>query len=640
MKIKLKALNVQFQRSLERLDLTSQITFFHGQISTGKSTVARLVDYCLGGQLHSTPALNQELVSVQLNLQVDQHDVLLEREGLKASNVRASWSNAAGERASVLAPSVAADAPIWGDSVYNVSDLLFYLAGITPIKVRRSKRDPDSKLVRLSFRDLMWYCYLEQDDLDSSFFKLEDDSRKYKSRDVMRFVVGFYTEYLNELELDLERTTDERRAKEEGAQQIRAFLEELGYGSGLEIQVQVSSVTSELQNSRADLADLRAKHRVGTHFADDLRQTLTLLAQKLDRERQALADVESRISDQDQLRAELISAKFKLSRAQAASTVLTGAEFDRCPACGTELRQIARTSDECLLCGTKESQRNVDAVRAEAVNEDLDSRIDDLEMSLRQHRRTISEQRRTVEATTAEKAALDRRLADELQTYDSAFLSNAREAERQVASLEERLRNLLNIARMPEALDRLTHEIAGLQIKERSLREQIQNEKGKLKAADSIVTELEDTYLQIMVEVGVPGVSSSDGILIDRLTWIPTIFPKGQQEQGYDFYSAGSGGKKTLLNVCYALAIHKVTAQHNLPLPSFLIIDSPMKNIGKEVNKQTFLALYAELYSLAGNSLRDTQFIIIDNEFAPPPATLNVKDRYMPPPLIPGYEGA
>lgn len=640
MKFRLKSLNIQFRKALERLDLSAQVSFFHGQISTGKSTIARLIDYCLGGTLHSTPALNQEFVSVQLNVQIGSYEALFDREGLHATNVRVTWRDDQGNNASVLAPTAAGEVPIWGDDVYNLSDLLFHLAGITPIKVRRSKRDPNSKLVRLSFRDLMWYCYLEQDDLDSSFFRLEDDSRKYKSRDVMRFIVGFYTEQMNELDLELERVTDERRAKEEGAEQIRGFLEELGYGSEFDIRNQIGAATNELTAARSALQELRATHAVGTHFADEFREKLRMLAENLASEQQTLSDLRERIGDQEQLRAELISAKFKLSRTQAANTVLADVEFELCPVCGTSTSTLNRAPDHCILCGSDQSvQPSVDG-RPEVVNRDLDARLEDLEMSLKQHRRQISAQERRVTELVTEKARADRRLSDELKTYDSAFLANAREAERRVASLEEQLRNLEKIVRMPEALDRLRRDIAGLQIRERELRQQIEAEKKKLQKADAIVNELEDTYLQIMVDVGVPGIRPGDTIYIDRLTWTPTIFPNGDESQGYDFYSAGSGGKKTLLNVCYALAVHTVAALNGLPLPTLLMIDSPMKNIGKEVNKAMFLSLYEKLYALVTGPLAATQFIIIDNEFAPAPQGVDIKDRYMPPPLIPGYQGA
>ncbi len=94
----------------------------------------------------------------------------------------------------VLAPCQADSQPILGDTVYSISDLIFYFWGVDPPRVRQSKFDAESPLIRLSFRDLMWYCYLKQEELESAFFHLEDQNRKWKSRDVMRFVLGYLTE--------------------------------------------------------------------------------------------------------------------------------------------------------------------------------------------------------------------------------------------------------------------------------------------------------------------------------------------------------------------------------------------------------------------------------------------------------------
>ena len=86
--------------------------------------------------------------------------------------VRVSWTTQTGAADSIGAPLAAQDTPIWSDDVFNLSDLIFRLCGVAPIKVRKRTRDPDSNLIRLSFRDVWWYCYLEQAHLDSSFYRL------------------------------------------------------------------------------------------------------------------------------------------------------------------------------------------------------------------------------------------------------------------------------------------------------------------------------------------------------------------------------------------------------------------------------------------------------------------------------------
>lgn len=109
----------------------------------------------------------------------------------------------------------------------------------------------------------------------------------------------------------------------------------------------------------------------------------------------------------------------------------------------------------------------------------------------------------------------------------------------------------------------------------------------------------------------------------------------------------GSGGKKTLLKICYALALHKTAAENGLPLPHLLIIDSPMKNITPDVNREVFENFYGELYHLLGEALQDWQLIIVDQTYYPPPANvapskhrLMLRDSVENPPLISYYRDA
>lgn len=216
------------------------VTFLYGPVGTGKSTVARLIDYCLGGELERTPAVQKEFVSAQLFADFDVHTCTFERSATDTQYVRVSWSVGDNEIESINAP-LEADAatPILGDSVYNLSDLLFHLCGVTPIKVRKRMRDPDSPMIRLSFRDIWWYCYLDQTHLDSSFFRMEDPFRSRKSQDAMRFFTGLHSERLSELETELYRAIDQQKGKREAAHQIREFMDRFELGSELDVESRI-----------------------------------------------------------------------------------------------------------------------------------------------------------------------------------------------------------------------------------------------------------------------------------------------------------------------------------------------------------------------------------------------------------------
>jgi hypothetical protein len=90
-----------------------------------------------------------------------------------------------------------------------------------------------------------------------------------------------------------------------------------------------------------------------------------------------------------------------------------------------------------------------------------------------------------------------------------------------------------------------------------------------------------------------------------------------------------------------------VAAVRALPLRSFLIINTPMKNIGEDVNRDVFVSFYRYLYGLAEGPLATTQLIIIDKEFiGPEHDSIDLMSRYLTPdhddnpPLISYYRGA
>jgi len=644
MKIWLKTLSLQFKESHEVIDLSHRITFFHGKISAGKSSIMRLVDYCLGGDIERTPAIDSQFVSASLNLDIGVYDVLLERVD-RAKTIQVTWRDEKGDGGNVNAPideKNNAD-PIWGENIFNFTDLIFYLLGFRPLKVRKSKTSEDTPLIRLSIRDFLWYCYLDQDNLDSDFFRLEDPFRRLKSRDVMRFVVGYYSETLNDLEIKLEEARDERKSKLDAAEKIREFLKDFGYGSEKEVTNEIEQIRKKLLIYQEEKNGLRSDHMNKTHFIEGARDELRKMSNDLEQFKVTLVDLDERIFGQEQLKAELITAKFKLSKIEKGSKILSDVKFEYCPNCGEKL-DTNSDIDACYLCGKHKSDEDKEALpNPEFIRRDIQARIDDLTESIARHKKAKKKQEIEISQLVELKMTKDMQLQEELRNYDSAFLSQTRELDREIATLEERIRGLERISKLPEAVEKLETEANEAAVEEGRLQKEIAKERDELINAQNIVNQIEKNYLNILLKVGIPGVSAGDTVKINLQTWKPIIYPKDNPSLGWNFYSAGSGGKKTMLKVCYALAIHKTARENQLPLPTLLMIDTPMKNIGEDVNKDIFIAFYQNLYSYAKSELSETQLIIIDKEYIEPDIKgLDILSRYMSPdePLISYYRGA
>lgn len=646
MKIRFETLKLICRKSEEVIDLSSQISFFHGQLSAGKSTIARLIDFCLGASLEATTAIQQEMVAVQLTLQIADNQVLIERN--KGENfLQVSWSGSSDPPTSVLVASRGDGAPVIADSIRNISDLILHLLGIPVIKVRKRTEDADSSLIRLSLRDILTFCYLPQEGLDSEFFLLMTPIRREKSKDVLNYVLGFFSDQLNELQIEYDRIASDQRTKELSAKRIREFLAQFEFGTDADIDQELAAISNEVAILDAGIAGEVAQFKSSTHFADDERAQLLVVSRELTEAQEAAFDVARKIDEQRELKAELISMKFKTARADSARNVLAGAKFRVCPNCGQPVssHRSARPED-CYLCLQPPSPTDA-SVTVDVVRADLDSRISEIDGFLRRQEKARVALQGKVHALQAEKARRDGELSQLLAAYETDRLARTREAERRRAALLERRAFLEHLRKMPQAVEQMAKEADDLKVELERIARAIEAEKLRLTDADKNFTLLEEYFLDALVAIGLPGISPDDKVHINRRTLIPEIWPRDDETIAYTFFTAGSGGKKVMITICFALALHRVAAVRSLPLPSFLMIDSPTKNITPDINPALVAAFYNYLYSLAATDLSGTQFILVDQTLVTPDEDLDLSfqhrllERGNPrnPPLISYYDG-
>lgn len=644
MNLQLTHLVVRTRQTTEQVIFSETVTFLYGPVGTGKSTVARLIDYCFGGKLERTPAIQQEFVSVVLGAKLGEYECTLERGAEDTQAVRVTWTRGEDDFGSVNAPLTAGDATLLEAEVYNLSDLMFHLCGVEPIKVLRRSRDPDSQMIRLSFRDIWRYCYLDQTHLDSSFFRLEDPFRGRKSQDAMRFFTGLHSERFSQLQADLYRTVTEQSGARKAVVEIRSFMERFDLGSELQLRAQIESTERELRAAKERKQALETDRETNIHPTDKLRGRLRELSQIVSDLQEAISASQSSLAEQEALRAELITAKVKAGRAEQAGRILDGVDYSRCPQCGADISGRPPAEEQCRLCGTPSTAAEArPGIDTEAVRRELNDRIDQISDSMNRRRRALERSERNLQIAEHTKRQLDSQLQDELRRYDSAFIESVREVDRKNATLEERLRSLVQIQEMPRAISELEGQAGASQGRIDQLRSEIEEERRRLRIGDENARAIAEKFKAIMLEVDFPGVSDQDDVVLEPRNWKPIIV---HSEQEWGFWDTGSGGKKTLFNVCYALAVHEVARERGMPVPNILIIDSPTKNISEDENPELVQSLYREIYRFAAerNGI-GTQFLLIDSDLIEPENELTgFSQRRMAgeqdaPSLIPYYVG-
>ncbi|MET3790979.1 AAA family ATPase [Aquamicrobium terrae] len=645
MKLLMESLVLLCKQSEERVHFGRRISFFHGEMSTGKSTIAELIDYCLGGSLQKTPAIQSELVGVQLQAVIRDTALLIERNPNTTTSVEVSWERD-GEAGRENLPLAAGEVPIVGDEIYNYSDFLLRTLGMPVLKVRKRKDDPESALQRLSFRDFYKFCYLDQPDLDSSFFLLDQPIRQEKSKDVLRYVLGFHSDRLNELQAELSETRQEQRTMREAARQIDEFLHRYGFASKATIEAEIDKLNDEEEKLDHEIENQGSDDLPASTVAEEDQALIGGLSDAIASKTAAIADIEQRLKEQESLIAEFLAMKFKIARSSTASELLKGAAFHACPACGTE---VSRKSDaaHCVLCKSDLAEAPGGFESDSAVMErDLSDRIDDLKRSVQRLKRSHDRQNEELGGLTTRRADAQRRVDAARRQVESEYMKRARRLESRRGEIRERRRLLVRIMGMPGEVEAKMKEADALSTRISELERNIQTEQGRFDAGRKNVDALEKNFHALLRAIHFPEIKADDKVFLNQRTWFPYVHPKGNESLAWTYSDAGSGGKMVLFKICFALALHQTAAQRHLPLPRFIVIDSPMKNITPDINPEIFRNFYTELYRLLDNELKSWQCIMIDQTFFEPPETLDdhlerrlTQNEPDHPPLIRYYHG-
>lgn len=648
MRMELKKLHLVLRRSTEVIDLPG-IVYFYGPIGSGKSSIGRLIDYCLGGTSKWTPALQAELVSVALELKVNGTPLTLHRDRDSARLV-ATWRLLEDTLQVVIPARDAADEVLPDTGVKVLSDLLFYLAKEEPPYVRRRKGTPEEHLERLSFRDLFRFCYLDQDGMDNVFYRL--DSENYatlqKSVDAVRYVLGYRTERVAELESQLQAVREERLGLVAGAKALEKAFAESGLDDLVDYDAKVERMRADIDRARAAAQASRTARDSVPHAVEEIRERARRLALERMAVEQASSEIDTRLGDLERHVNELQMLSVRYQRTAAARMLLGGVAFSNCPRCTQTLPH--RKPQCCSVCGQPEHIVNADgALSEEVVKEDLQARRTELKDSIERLERQRLVIGRRSEELASELSAANHALQARLMEYDSAFLSQALQHERQVVTLEQKLNGLLRNRKLPDVLKRQRERAESLQSDESGLRREIEAAKRLAFNDRANIDLLERLFLDCLVRTKFPDVRKTYQVDISPADFYPRI-PLGNHDAlvtlAYD--NAGSGGMKALFKTCFALALHRVCAQMpDSRLPPLLIIDTPTKNVSSVENPGLIAAFFRLVYELAVGELAQVQIIIIDNEFNPVPSDIELQlaSRHLVrgdaenPPLIPYLDG-
>jgi len=571
-------------------DSPRPLSVIAGAFSTGKTTILEFVDYCLGASDHPRhPEIMPKVRAATLEVELSGSPYLIERAVGEPSTFayicagRLDEAGAAPPQRRPLRPAGHPD---------SLSSLLLSHCKLEGVRLRDTLTNDESDTDPLSFRDLMWLCFLPNERLDDKNLLFENAPMKHlKLRQVVDVVFDVHDDHsvelgrrIRALEVDLAAARVAHRVTEQ-------IVDEQQLGGRAELEAMHRGAKTELSESGQAIADLDAQARADTTFAADLRERHRLAADEARRAAALLHDRETQLQRMTSLRATYAEDVSKL-------TMLI--EADRL------FEPMRPAADDDNPAGTLDVGAELRSARARL--HELTEYLAELTRDVPRLRPAVQ---RAAEAEARCAAEVDAVTAHAVTPFLAQRDALARRREEASSALQQAVSGL----RLIHSLERRAAEIERQEALLVTLREELADACAQSSHADRsvVVRRVSDRFRQILEEWRYPKIA--DAYVADDLT--PYM-------RGKTYASASSGGR-TLIALAWQLALFEIAWETRSSHPGFLLLDSPQKNLGQTagrsadlVGSATIDSIYHHLERWLAGKGAGAQIVVADN--TPPPA--------------------
>ncbi len=189
-----------------RVNFYKGVNIIYGDSATGKSSILNLIDYLLGAKKFDLyPEIEASGKYAVLDLELNGNRYTIKRDifnpKLPIEVYPCSFDDVDNYACKKYLPNFSKNSSFPDLEYY--SNFLLDSLDLPKVKLKEAPSKDDSKLVRLSFRDLFKYCYVDQDTLGSkAFLKSDNYAVQTKNREVFKYIFNALDSNISNLEGD------------------------------------------------------------------------------------------------------------------------------------------------------------------------------------------------------------------------------------------------------------------------------------------------------------------------------------------------------------------------------------------------------------------------------------------------------
>lgn len=597
-----------------QVDFQPGLNIISGEISTGKSTILKLIDYCLGAANHPQHVeLQRRGRACLLDIQIGERRVVIERPLFSARSVATVHECTLD---AIRDPHVVREvSPVQTPGRESISSYILKLLGLWGTELVEAPTQSASGTDKMSFRDVMSLCYLENKRLDNEALLFENDFMKaLKLRQVFDVCFGIHENRLAQLSREVSGLGAQHASLDRELATLNSFLGQANFIGEGDLRAREQQLTREEVALTRDLEETARIQRAESEVAQGVRLKQQEVETSLRRLKAQQRQAESLLARLVPLRGQYAQEIKKVRFLQEAHRILDPYEIAVCPACGSDLKKMEQGSEDCALCGShiKELPDHVDLVREvralEARLREINDFIQETETGIRLREAEIEDQARKSQS-------LLKQIDEALANFVSPAQTKRDELVGQLGQLRQEAEELRTRLRLWEGVNDRRKRMDDVS---RDLREKaalLENIRSNMPDRRLLVDEFSVTFGDMLRRFRFPKLS--DPVIDEQL--VPHV-------RGIVYRLLGSNGALTLTAMGWYAALLSLACERSAGHPGFLMIDSPQKNIGthrssgaidEEYRDDTIVhGVYEVLVELAQCRGEPRQMIVVDN--APP----------------------
>lgn len=589
------------------------LNIIYGDSDTGKSSILNLINYCLGASkvdFYDEIEITGIYCLLEVEFRGETHTI--KRDIFKPNNEIEVYKCKYNEIDNFF-PKYYSPNYSQTSEDGHFSDFLLSSMNIPIIKLKEAPSKVDSKMIRLSFRDLFKYNYLDQDKIGSKKIFGDNFSYLVKLRETFKLMFNVLDGQILELERVIGEKNTLKNELEKKNKSVSSFLKETEIDSLKDLNLKLESIDSEISLITDELKSIDTEIIKDSSELDFLRRDIQ------DKESEILEISQDLIVNRQEIK-QNISLRNEYSN-DIRKVIATLEVIDKFPRRENSLTDCPVCAQSMDIIKLKEHFENSDASSIKGELNGIRRRKKEIEKIYDALKQSI--ENKELQIKTKQKELKELRYLLDKQSIEivSPFINRRDTLSNRAGNLESDKKNLNHFYKIRIQQSINDNEIEELQSKIIEHNETLKRLKENAPKLDDVFKDLGSKLKDFVSFVGV---KNTQNVKISSKTYLPNI-------RNREYEQITSGGVRTITSVGYFISLMLHASENSVNYPSFLMIDTIAKYIGKTKDKdlvetdlnedheegmndsKKYENIYKYLISLTKSS-DSFQIIIVDND--------------------------